>query len=111
MNTNLEKIWAVDVQDEDAFLCFLFKKAPRNSYWIIELHCLQAEDEVFLAQLGEPKNKNDTSKLFIPLTEIVRSKLKSRIHDTGGLIHHKIDTSGELFMVSYDSFSIMYSRF
>lgn len=98
-------MWTIDVQDEDAFLCFLFEKAPKNSYWTIELHCLQADDEAFLAKLGESANKDNTSGLIIPLTEVVRSKLISKAHDIGGLIHHRIDANGEPFMISYDSFS------
>lgn len=104
MTIDLEQMWAIDVQDEAAFLSFLFKKAPENSYWTIELHCLQAEDEAFLLQLGEFKKINNSEALLIPLTEIVRSKLIAKAQDIGGLIHHRIDANDEPFMISYDSF-------
>ncbi|MEM1393344.1 MAG: hypothetical protein AAGG00_08620 [Cyanobacteria bacterium P01_H01_bin.150] len=103
--TNLEKMWGIDVQNEEVFLSFLFEQAPENSYWKIELHCLQSEDEAFLSQLGKSTNMDNISELLIPLIEIVRLKLISKVQEIGGLIHHRIDANGEPFMISYDSFS------
>ncbi|MEL6381448.1 MAG: hypothetical protein AAFQ89_03040 [Cyanobacteria bacterium J06626_18] len=105
MTINLEQMWGIDVQDEEAFLSFLFEKAPKDSYWTIELHCLQAEDKAFLSQLGESQKINNSEALSIHLTEIIRPRLISKVQAIGGLIHHRIDANGEPFMISYDSFS------
>lgn len=105
MSINLEKMWGIDVQDEEEFLSFLFEKAPNNSVWTIELHCLHPNNEAFLAQLGESKTSPDGSEFLIPLTERTRPMLIAKAQELGGIIHHRIDANGEPFMISYDSFS------